>query len=441
MITMAIEAIKQVTEPASSITGFELKNVNFRAALKVIPGGPGVETRFYLHPPAAGSDRNWFDFRLCSYDGSWVTNCDGSIQALTTPKPTEAVSPALADDQATLIPDLTRSCTTALDADRFYEMLGSFGYQFGPAFVRISSIACDDESQLLSDIAPYPAENPHWTETYTVHPTTLDGLMQTIPTLRSRGGQRKVPISVPRHVSRAWISSSGLTSQDCTAIRVGTKIESLGHQECVSNIAAFTSNGGERLIRLERVVFANIDSQAPQGDEDGSAPPLKCQHIEWKPDLDLMTAEQIQKYCSDAAVGGNAEKSAMLRFNIDTVVDGFISRVASVLSATGRTTKDNIPTVMDTYIDWICQESKALGVSSFTSRSNDITQRIVDEERFEQMCALVAGASADGRLIVETGQALLKYARGQLDASDILSAELFQAARVEVVCFSPILSG
>ncbi|KAL3461786.1 hypothetical protein BJX64DRAFT_288967 [Aspergillus heterothallicus] len=432
MITMAIEAIKQVIEPASSITGFELKNVNFRAALKVVPGGPGVETRFYLHPPPAGSDGNWFDFKLCSYDGSWVTNCDGSIQALTLPKPTEAVSPALADNHRTLISDFAASCTTALDAERFYEMLGSFGYQFGPAFVRISGIACDDASQLLSNIAPYPSENPHWTESYTVHPTTLDGLMQTVPTLRSRGGQQKVPISVPRHVSRAWISSSGLSSEACPGIRVGTKIERLGRQECMSNISAFTFDGEQKLIRLEGVVFANIDSQAPQGDDADNTAPLKCQHIEWKPDLELMTSEEIQRYCSHAAATrDNTEKSTMLRFNIDTVVDGFISRIASVLFATDRPSKESISPAMNSYIDWVCRESKALGVSSFTAQSNDITQRIADEERFKQMCELVACASAEGRLIVATGQALLKYARGQLEACDILSGELVEAASVE----------
>ncbi|RDW94182.1 type I polyketide synthase [Aspergillus mulundensis] len=418
MITMAIEAIKQVTDDASSITGFELKNVNFRSALKVVPGGPGVETRFYLHPPSAGSDGNWFGFTLCSYDGSWVTNCDGTIQVVTSGKPVEPVSPKSPDDHQALIKDITAACTTSLDASRFYEMLGSFGYQFGPAFVRISSIACDDKSQLLTKIVPYPSDKPHWTETYTIHPTTLDGLMQTVPTLRSRGGQRKVPISVPRHVSRAWISPTGLSGPSCSGIKVGTKIEHIGRQECVSNISAFDESGDESLIRLEGVVFATIDSQSPQGDSDEEVAASKCQHIEWKPDLQLMTPNEIQQYCNDIAPT-DTEAPTMLRLSIDTVVAGFISRIAKVLSSTGR--PKELPAVVETYLDWISRESSSLA---------KLTSNDEDEARFETMCELV-GSSAEGRLVVATGHALLKFARGELDASDILSSGLLKAAHAE----------
>ncbi|KAL4910615.1 hypothetical protein BDW74DRAFT_184453 [Aspergillus multicolor] len=418
MITMAIEAIKQVTDDASTITGFELKNVNFRSALKVVPGGSGVETRFHLHPPSAGSDGSWFGFILCSYDGSWVTNCDGTIQAVTSGKPVEPVSPPSPNDQQVLIEDITTACTTSLDASRFYEMLGSFGYQFGPAFVRIASIACDDKSQLLTKIAPYPSENPHWTETYTIHPTTLDGLMQTVPTLRSRGGQRKVPISVPRHVSRAWISPTGLSGPSCSGIKVGTKIEHIGRQECVSNISAFDESGDESLIRLEGVVFATIDSQTPQSDSDEEASASKCQRIEWRPDLELMTSNEIQQYCNEIATT-DKEAPTMLRLSIDAVVTGFISRIANVLSSIGR--PDDLPASVETYLDWITRESSSLATYNYNDE---------DEARFETMCELIA-SSAEGRLVVSTGQALLKFARGELDASEILSDDLLKAAHDE----------
>ncbi|KAL2863130.1 uncharacterized protein BJX67DRAFT_384987 [Aspergillus lucknowensis] len=436
MITMAIEAVKQVTDSAALITGFELKNVNFRSALKVVPGGPGVETRFYLHPPGSDGSK-WFGFTLCSYDGSWVKNCDGAIQALTRSKPTDdadAMASQGTNEQQALVKGMAGTCTTSLDANRFYEMLETFGYQFGPAFLRISTIASDDDSQLLTEIQPYPASNPHWTETYTIHPTTLDGLMQTVPLLRSHGGQRKVPISVPRHVSRAWISDSGLSSPVCPGIRVGTKLESLGRQECVSNIVALSQSNDEALIRIEGVVFANIDSQAPQDDTEEKSPSSKCQQFEWKPDLELMTPAEILQYCRDTA-RSSQEAPIMLNLSIDTVAAGFLSRAANTPYSSSHT--DSTPAGTQLYLDWLSRESRSLTPSSLTQLPNDPKDWSDDSGRFDTMCELVANSSARGKLVVETGHALLKFARGELAASDILSSDLLKAAYTETWNLAP----
>ncbi|KAL5044749.1 hypothetical protein BDW71DRAFT_208877 [Aspergillus fruticulosus] len=251
VITMAIVAIKQATDDAATITGSELKNVNFRA----------------------GSDGNWFGFTLCSYDGSWVTNCDGTIQAITRSKPVEAVSHIGPDVRQVVTRDMAKACTTSLDASQFYEMLGSFKYQFELAFVRIANIA-------------------------------------------------------------AGISPTGLAGPSCNGIKVGTKIESVGRQEFASNISAYGGNGDVPLIFLDGLVIANIDSQAPASDADEEAPATKCQHIDWKPDLHLMTPAEIQQYCNDT-IRANKEAPTMLRLSIDTVVSGFIPRTASVLSSAG----------------------------------------------------------------------------------------------------------
>ncbi|KAL4944363.1 hypothetical protein BDV06DRAFT_220315 [Aspergillus oleicola] len=120
---MAIEAIKQVVDSPQTITAYELKNVNFMSALKAPAGSAGAETRFHLCPRGTSTAGNtsWWEFTLFSHDGTWVKNCSCSIRAIAETSPSLPVPVGKLQDQST-------ACTMALDANRFYEMLNSFGY-------------------------------------------------------------------------------------------------------------------------------------------------------------------------------------------------------------------------------------------------------------------------------------------------------------------------
>lgn len=412
MVTMAIEATKQVVEPSMVITGYELKNVNFLSALKVPVGGAGAETRFYLRPQdtATGGDTSWWRFTLCSHDGSWVKNCEGSIKPITTAGPTLGKKSSLADQ--------TAACPTALDANRFYEMLGSFGFQFGPAFHRISGISSDLRNHLVTDVVPYQGGHPHWSEQYTIHPTTLDALMQSVPLLRSQGGMKKIPISIPSHIDRAWLSNSGLSVADCSSLKLGTTIHHVGRQECVSEISVWSQDGNTPLIQIEDVVFSSIGSES-DGEPKDDQQPSKCQQVAWKPDLNLMTKAEIEEYFASHV--SNEAVSHLNSINIETVIHGYISRALELVSETRNVNELSLD--MQRYIEWL----------QCTRKHNDGATHTLDCNMFTSLCSVISQASAQGRLYVTAGEALLDFARGNRDTLDTAPAELVEASSVEKV--------
>ncbi|KAL4931816.1 type I polyketide synthase [Aspergillus undulatus] len=403
MVTMAIEAVKQVVDSPEAITGYELKNVNFMSALKAPAGGNGTETRFHLRPQGistAGST-SWWEFTLFSHDGSWVKNCAGSIRPVMHTTSSQQVP-------VCHLNDISDACTTHLDSNRFYEMLNSFGYQFGPAFVRISRIMSDLDHRLLTDVLPYAGSHPHWSEQYTIHPTTLDALMQTVPLLRSHGGTKKIPISIPSHIGRAWLSNTGLSAPGSQSIKVGTNIEHFGRQECVSNISVWDESGEKPLISVEDVVFTSIGSQ-PAEQEKIEQHASKCQQIEWKPDLDLMASGGVVKYCSEGA--SDMIKTSISTLNIDTVVLGYITRAVKLLDGRDLSV---LPEELQRYINWLRYQ--------LANKQETVTP--LRDEAFNNLCSLVSSASAEGKLHVKAGQSLLDFASGKSNGLHIFEAQL-----------------
>ncbi|KAL4953777.1 hypothetical protein BDW69DRAFT_184162 [Aspergillus filifer] len=416
MVTMAIEAIKQVVDSPEAITGYELKNINFMSALKAPAGGTGTETRFHLRPlgtSTAGST-SWWEFTLFSHDGSWVKNCSGCIRAVVDVSFDPPVPVGKLQDQSI-------ACTANLDANRFYEMLNSFGYQFGPAFVRISSIKSDLDHNLLTEVLPYAGSHPHWSEQYTIHPTTLDALMQTVPLLRSHGGTRKIPISIPSHISRAWVSNTGLKAAECQSIQVATTINHFGRQECVSEISVWDQTGDTPLIAVEDVVFTSIGSQ-PEGEAKTEQNATKCQQIQWKPDIDLMSADEVGRYCSEGPT--SRRSSDNLSLQIDTIIQAYIDCAVQLLEAGDP---ENTSPDAQRHVEWLRHHAG----------KNERPHLKLSDDKFRELCAEVSGSGAEGALYVEAGEELLEFARGSRETLHIFDTRLAKASFAESWRSSP----
>ncbi|KAL4797777.1 hypothetical protein BDV19DRAFT_386813 [Aspergillus venezuelensis] len=391
MVAMAIEAIKQIVDYPEAITGYELKNVNFMSALKAPAGGTGAETRFHLRPQGTSitGSTSWWEFALFSHGGSWVKNCSGCIKAVIDTSFDPPVPVGNLEDQSI-------ACTPTLDANRFYEMLNSFGYQFGPAFVRISSIKSDLDHHLLTAVLPYAGSHPHWSEQYNIHPTTFDALMQTVLLLRSHGGTKKIPISIPSHIGRAWISNTGLKAPECQSIKVATAINHFGRQECVSGISVWEQTGETPLIAVEDVIFTSIGSQ-PEEEDRKQQHTAKCQQIEWNSDVDLMSADEVGQYCSKGLT--SRRSFDMTSMQIDTMIQGYTHRAVQLLEVGDP---ENTSAEAQRYIGWLrCQAGK-----------NERLRLQTSDDEFRELCAEVSGSGAEGALYVEAGEALLEFARG-----------------------------
>lgn len=159
MLSMAVEAVKQLVDSDLTLTGFKFKNVNFMSALVVPAGTSGVDIRLSMRPQNAnGSDSNgWYEFSLFSNKGSWDHHSIGLIQAVVEKDGKPAVQ-AGHSQLLTKFHRMTEGSSTLLDCTAFYKSLKSSSIQFGPSFECISKIATNQTDQLVSEIRTYTSE-------------------------------------------------------------------------------------------------------------------------------------------------------------------------------------------------------------------------------------------------------------------------------------------
>ncbi|KAI1144939.1 hypothetical protein F4825DRAFT_467740 [Nemania diffusa] len=271
MIVKVLEAAKQLSEPEGEVKGFVLKNVSFQSALK-IPALPGsIEVDTYLKPrnklDPKGS--HMFDFSICAFDGrNWIENCNGCIQVLCASG--DADIDSLEEQQAwhqshtQTYRNYVRKCSTLVDIQSLYDLLSRSGY----------GIAQD----------------------HVIHPTTFDGIFQTIFAVYTKGGTKKMSTAIPTYIDRLWIVATGLSHPGSDSIQVHAQTQWTGLRETSSDIVAFGESDDKVLMEIKGVKTTIIAS-ADDSEVPDQMIPDKCYNIQWKPDLDLNSIDSVLDYC------------------------------------------------------------------------------------------------------------------------------------------------
>jgi hypothetical protein len=443
MLSMAIEATKQLISPEQEITGFSFKNVNFMSALVIPADTAGLETRFCMRPQREDGPNGdgWYEFSLYSCNSSWIKNCTGSIQAVIG-KP--SMSEIDGNDAASMektealdqLRQMTERSTTVLDSDHFYSSLTSSGLQFGPTFTVIRNVASDQGHHQVTDVQTYTSDALNrWNGAYTIHPTTLDGLMQGTQVLRSQAGQKRIAPSIPIYLDRAWVSNVGLSHPAAASIKVGTKLCHEGQRESTFSLIAASQAADQVLITIDGVTFRAIDSQSSVEEYGTSSESSKCHQIDWKPDFDLMNEDEIMQFCNDYIPDSAGHGVHYL--NMELMIAGFIFRAGNAISRRKKVKA----ALAQPYMDWLKHNLQVTrdGKSPFSSKYWQ--ERIQDDVGFAKLCASVEEASQLGKTLVNVGIALVEYAEGKHEQplSRIVDVELLENSYEELVSGYPSL--
>ncbi|KAJ5747735.1 uncharacterized protein N7511_009431 [Penicillium nucicola] len=437
MLSMAIEAVKQLTDPSLTLTGFNFKNVQFMSALVIPTGIPSVDTRFSMRPqrddePESGG---WYEFGLFSNKGSWTKHSMGLIQAVIdkTGK-SDGDVPVGHDDILAQFHQMSKRSTTLLDREIFYGSLQSANFQFGSSFKCILTMATDQDNSLVTEIQTYTPPSPaNWSEEYTIHPTTLDGLMQSTQVLLSQGGQKRTAPAVPTRIDRAWVSNTGLCSPTTLSFKTSTQLQHAGRQESKFGLAAVSTNAENVLIAMEGVTFTVIDSQQNAGNPSRASEESKCHQIEWRPDLALLKEDEIVEFFKKSIPGTTG--LTFDRMNLDLMIGGFISRAINAMEKTGKTTFAQAE--VQSYVEWLKQQIQINMAGDSPFSSSYWQSQIQDDTEFQRICDSVENVSEQGRLFVDVGKALLNHIRSGSNKpwSDIVDQDLLRVSYEEVEQF------
>jgi hypothetical protein len=259
---MAIEAVRQLSDPQKTTTEYKLSECKFSRPI-TIPENAHVESHFELRQIAETDVVREYSFLLCSLqDQTWVQNCSGTIReayATVYVERHQDFCPSLSREKLSLNssnlqhPDPPRDSPLELKPENWedkqtqvahelrtversalYNTFNSMGLKFGPAFQSLSEVSHNSLHQAYSTVLPYTwtGHVSQFSQNHVIHPVTLDGIFQTILAALTQGGQIRAPTEVPtslkelylkgldtfHHHRPAWRASPTITHQSETSV-------------------------------------------------------------------------------------------------------------------------------------------------------------------------------------------------------------------------------
>lgn len=431
---MAIEAARQLADPTRAVEGFVVRNASFHAALSIPTDPRGVEVNIYLRPrnTADEKDTGWFDFRLCTLGaGGWFENCNGSIQVAYATAPSEidqgGEARAWTENQRKAYRDALGSCSTRVDPAKLYEHLAQCGYGYGPTFQSITSAAWNGTDTIVSKVKTF-----QWSQyagsgaaqSHVIHPTTFDGILQTIFGVYTQGGTKRMPTIVPTHIDRLWISSKGLSHPGADSVGVCARTQWTGARETESFMAVLDAAGLELLMEIQNAKTAIVSTEEP-GQEAEDLRVSTCHNVDWKADLDLLPVEDVQLLCDTepSLKGEPPSYYTDLHFLLTAFIDRTLRQIKDGDLAPALESKHH--TKM--YLHWMEHQSSLLAEGKSPFSGPEYEELLRDDGYVARLTEKIASANKQGYFFTTVGTNLKSLLMGEMDVLSVL----FQGSLVE----------
>lgn len=275
---MAVEAVTQVhqgrPEP-SEITGYSLRKVDIKAALRIPEDDSGIEIIFSLRPtdtttPTSSSWRKFSVSSVTQHLNEWTEHCMGFIRAESDKLVQDDKLKAEMDPRFPVV-------------SSWYKKFSEIGIGYGPTFQPLSKLRVDpDENVAQASVAlnTTAATVEGEESSYCLHPTALDATFQ-LGIIACYGGQveRANTAFVPVHLSQVYLRSGNAAGHG-EAIAQG-KIQGL--RSAYVQLQMVDSDG-EVILEVEKLRLTQFKEST---NESPSRPAFSApfSRLTWKPDI------------------------------------------------------------------------------------------------------------------------------------------------------------
>ncbi|KAH7256097.1 hypothetical protein BKA59DRAFT_389484 [Fusarium tricinctum] len=289
-IAMAVEAAKRVHQesPISApITGYSLRRVDVKAALRVPEDDTGIEVILSMDLGSSATPKTleWTKFTIVSVardSSKWTEHCTGQVK----------VEAGLTVNMNSIGTEMDSRTT---DISAWYNRFAEIGIGYGPAFQVLSDVRADPHKNTV--IATVQLDRTAATieggeSDYPVHPITLDAAFQ-LGLISCYGGQleRANTAYVPVHIShmrlnatKAGPSHGTITAQGRTQ---GLRSAYVRSQVCDAN--------GNVIVEVDTLRCISY-KESKSAKQLASAIPFNSPfaRLSWKPDLRKLSNEQAR---------------------------------------------------------------------------------------------------------------------------------------------------
>ena len=427
MIVMAIEAARQMTSNPDNIKGYKIREVAFLKAIQIRDDQEPTETSFFLRPHHDDGNGSIisYNFRLCTYENNaWVENFRGvigveheDIQLGSNDGVQETLENCLTSEMHTYNDGRAR-CGVHIDSRQLYKCLETFGYGFGPCFQTLNDVQCNEDGEATAFVSTrdWATKHPNISVAeHVIHPTTLDGVLQSIFSALSKGGKYPIPTLIPTQINEMWVSQALLNQSKSSSMKIYTKSGFTGQRETNSNLVALDSYSNESRVLIEGLKAVGVTSTGAQS-ADSLIPKRLCFNLEFRPDLDLLDREQVLNYCSSVPNNLAAD-------NDQVVEDIELTCFLSISQALQCLSQDLISTSkphLARYFEWMKYQMGKYDKGTLIHGCQVWRELLSDPQYQESLFRRVESSNPEGRLCNAVRENLVPILKGDVDALGLL---------------------
>lgn len=426
MLVMAIEASKQLLNPQKSLKGFRMKEVVFKLALRIPTAAEGIEMHFHVRPyfdSTSSTSSNWNEFQLCSYDGEgWRDHCRGLIQP-EYETPVNPVDNGIEEEiflqqRAESSKNAETACTKSVSSKQLYELLRTSGFDFGETFQTLSNISIDKNQGAIATVkAPnIKSKMAHgYVQPHLIHPTTLDGVMQSVIVALTRGGREVRDAMVPNAIGQLWISAEADATYE--ALRVSAKAEHLGLRQATASVIAWNIVSGKPLITIDGFVSTAISSGLSDQQGNRSAHRHLCFNLDWKPDVTFCNQGSLMKLFPPSEELARVDPTELIA-DVEGICYMYLRRYMKIHVEDQIT--DAKPWYRK-YISWARHQLSRHARGELIHDGNGNWDQIADDDvAFAKLEAKLENSSPEAKISVIVGRALPDILSGKVDPLELL---------------------
>nr|ALP31891.1 polyketide synthase 9 [Diaporthe helianthi] len=290
-VAMAGEACFQLTGDKAYV----VQELSLKKALVLVQGGTiEIVTSARLQPHQLSEPDTW-EISFSSFcDGAWTTNCSGLVKTTTASN----ISRASLLNTASLknLDGFVRQ----VDPPAWYKAMARIGYNYGSAFRGMQDITanatCKSAKLRLSNKSS-PNSSSSTSNSYAIHPTMLDNMIQSLIVANHRGQPRLLrQLSLPTYIEEFSVTNQPLESQTYHVFPVYAVItESKGNGSCRGSIMAgskaLTTDGLATSESSPAALVTGLEFEPIVLEESGQSTHEDEAHgamqLVWKQDIDF----------------------------------------------------------------------------------------------------------------------------------------------------------
>lgn len=280
MVTMVLEAAKQLSEDNPRVSGYEITDMTIEKAIVVPETKHGVEVALNMTRPdieleAAGIYDDRFAIYSKQLDMPWQRNASGCVRICIAPNEAQQAF----HTHHTRYESARSCCTNAIAPRQLYEVLDNIGMNYGPTFRNIKELRTSNQTCVSRITIPDTrSKMPEKFEfAHLLHPATLDSMFHTLFAVDN------TPM-VPVFIRRIFVSVNVTQSEGRDFVGV-SEAKRHGFSRALADISMFLDQRPQAQVIIEGLEFSRITAGDPANDAYVSNNSHLATEIIWEEDI------------------------------------------------------------------------------------------------------------------------------------------------------------